>query len=242
MLRGWGKEELLAGQEWEEIRLAGVSATNPQLAPALDLVFRMNGTLRGAEQFCLCLKDWTQMIQGNNMIQFSLSHRKGNLCPHLQALIFRKMENEMDLEWGMKRQSVVSTLSNLSLPNTREFSSSFRRELVEAVLSYEMLKGSRWNSHVCTLFSSPGRKQNRLRAGTGTGPGGQVALVRKGKRGVLWSSGHSLMGRDSKKGNQRPTLFLSQVVQLRNFLRLWLPEELCHSPKTFLGRGGNKHI
>ena len=47
----------MAGQEWKEIRLAGVSATNSQLSPALDLAFRMKGTLRGAEHFCLCLLD-----------------------------------------------------------------------------------------------------------------------------------------------------------------------------------------
>lgn len=70
---------------------------------------------------------------------------------------------------------------------------------MEAVLSYEMLKGYLWNSHVCTLFSSPGRKQNSLRAGTGTGLGGQVVLRRKGKQGVIWSSGHSLMGRETAR-------------------------------------------
>lgn len=42
----------MAGLKWKEIRLAGLPATN---SPTLDLVPRMKGALRGAEQFCLCL-------------------------------------------------------------------------------------------------------------------------------------------------------------------------------------------
>ena len=75
---------------------------------------------------------------------------------------------------------LAPTLSNLSSPNTHEFSSSSRRELVEAVLSYEILKGYLWNrvmSVPCSIPLGESRKQDRIRAGTG--PGRTVVLTRK---------------------------------------------------------------
>lgn len=67
---------------------------------------------------------------------------------------------------------LVPTLSNLSSLNTHEFSFSFRKELVEAVLSYEMLKAYLWNrvmSVPCSVLLGERRKQDRPRAETGPG-------------------------------------------------------------------------